>query len=382
MGTITDGIIRTQATTTAPESGTINTLHFYSSYSGTGTNCLVRPVLYQDGASPALVTYGGEVSYSSGTEEWKTLDITDDSITASTGYLLGVWVNSTSGGNACRYRWDSDASYRLKSDTFTYHSTNPPSDPLVVDATLTSRRMSLYGTYTADEVEGEPSQVFQKLNYTYDDVGNITQITDYSDTGTGKIAQYTYDDLHRLTNASTTVASSTPFTHTYTYSKTGNIATSTPAGEYFYAGTGYTNPHAATTINGVSLSYDRSGNLTNYGSNTYGWNYRNELTRASTTNALMVYDYDHTGQRVRSYNQTTNENRHTPNKFYNVGGLEAVKHIFAGNDLIATVASSSAPNTIALTATSTDISTGFTSGPSTKNIAHTTSGSNRLLVLL
>ena len=84
---------------------------------------------------------------------------------------------------------------------------------------------------------------------------------------------------------------------------------------------------------------------------------------------------------LRSYNHTANENRHTPNKFYNVGGLEAVKHVFAGNDLIPTVASSSAPNTIALTATSTDISTGFTSGPSTKNIAHTTSGSNRLLVL-
>jgi hypothetical protein len=81
FATITDGIIRLSVTHAAPENGTLNTIHFYSGYSGSGTNCLVRLVLYKD-SDLSLVTYGGENSYSTpgpGTEEWKSLDITDAS---------------------------------------------------------------------------------------------------------------------------------------------------------------------------------------------------------------------------------------------------------------------------------------------------------------
>jgi YD repeat-containing protein len=258
LATITDGIIRLSVTHAAPENGTINTLHFYSGYSGSGTNCLVRPVLYKD-SDLSLITYGGENSYSTpgpGTEEWKTLDITDASITSGTNYDLGVWVNSTSGGNACRYRYDTDASYSLKSDTYTYHATNAPADPAVIDSTLTSRRMSLYGTYTASGGGGGATttvDILQKLIYTYDANGNITQITDNSQTGTGKIANFVYDPLNRLTSASTAAASSTSYTHAYAYTSIGNISSSTPAGTYSYAGTNYANPHAATSIGGTGM---------------------------------------------------------------------------------------------------------------------------------
>jgi hypothetical protein len=36
----------------------------------------------------------------------------------------------------------TDASYSLKSDTYTYHATNPPADPAVIDSTLTSRPLN------------------------------------------------------------------------------------------------------------------------------------------------------------------------------------------------------------------------------------------------
>ena len=49
---------------------------------------------------------------------------------------------------------------------------------------------------------GTPTML-QNISYTYDGVGNITQITDRSDTGAGKSVTFGYDDLHRLTLAST-----------------------------------------------------------------------------------------------------------------------------------------------------------------------------------
>jgi len=89
----------------------------------------------------------------------------------------------------------------------------------------------------------------QDVTYTYDGVGNITQLVDASVSGTGKTVNYTYDDLSRLTVASTTSASSTPYGQTFSYDALGNI-TSGPAGTYFYNATSsaYANPHAVTSL--------------------------------------------------------------------------------------------------------------------------------------
>jgi len=61
----------------------------------------------------------------------------------------------------------------------------------------------------------------KNISYTYDAVGNITSITDYS-TSTAKTVQFAYDDLYRLTYASTTAASSTPFKQTFAYNSLVN----------------------------------------------------------------------------------------------------------------------------------------------------------------
>ena len=44
---------------------------------------------------------------------------------------------------------------------------------------------------------------------------------------------------------------------------------------YSYAGMGYANPHAPTSINGVTHTYDNNGNLTNAHSTDLGYNYTN-----------------------------------------------------------------------------------------------------------
>ena len=157
-------------------------------------------------------------------------------------------------------------------------------------------------------------------------MGNITNIADYS-TSTGKIIDYTYDDLYRLTNATTSAASSTSYAHSYTYNAIGNLTTKSDVGSYTYAGTNYANPHAPTTINGVTYAYDNNGNLTTAGSNTYTWNYRDRLTQVATGTATVTYGYDHDNQRVWQ-RTTTSATTTYPNRYYTVSGATTTANVF------------------------------------------------------
>jgi RHS repeat-associated protein len=91
----------------------------------------------------------------------------------------------------------------------------------------------------------------QDITYTYDGVGNITQLIDASISGTGKTVNYIYDDLSRLTSATASNVSSSPsYTQTFLYDALGNIL-SGPAGTYSYAGSAgsnYANPDAVTNL--------------------------------------------------------------------------------------------------------------------------------------
>ncbi len=93
---------------------------------------------------------------------------------------------------------------------------------------------------TASGGGGGPTGSFvekvQDLSYTYDAVGNVTQIVDRSSTLSQATTSYEYDDLYRLTRASTTQASTTPYLRTYTYNALGNIMTASDLGAYTYGG--------------------------------------------------------------------------------------------------------------------------------------------------
>ncbi len=195
---------------------------------------------------------------------------------------------------------------------------------------------SAWSTTTATFGQGILPEIttIQDLYFFYDDVGNISEVRDYSGTGAGKKVVYQYDDLYRLTLASTTAASSTPFRHVYEYTAIGNLSSSTPAGAYTYAETGFTNPHGPTSIGGLSLTHDNNGNLTAYGSETYTWDYRNRL--ATSTNGTPIgYAYDYLGERVRKATGVATTTY--PNKFYNADATTKTKHIFTpSGDLVAT----------------------------------------------
>jgi RHS repeat-associated protein len=141
--------------------------------------------------------------------------------------------------------------------------------------------------------------VLQNISFTYDAMGNITQITDNSTSGQGKAVTYEYDDLHRLVTASTTAASSTPYRQTFTYSAIGNLTNKSDLGSYTYAETGYTNPHAPTTIGSTNYAYDNNGNVTSAGTWTYAWDFLNRLTSVGSSTATTTNLYDDVGERVK-----------------------------------------------------------------------------------
>jgi RHS repeat-associated protein len=115
-------------------------------------------------------------------------------------------------------------------------------------------------------------------------------------------------------------------------------------GSYSYAGMGYANPHAVTSVGGTTYTYDNNGNVTAIGSLDYTWDWRNRLASAERNGGgTTSYGYDHTGQRV--FQATGSATTSYPNRYYNVASSSlaatTTKHIFSTDGtLLATVVSS------------------------------------------
>lgn len=181
----------------------------------------------------------------------------------------------------------------------------------------------------------------QNLTYAYDNNSNITQIVDASDTDSSKTVDYVYDDLNRLTSATATnvAGGQSTYTHTFAYDALGNI-TSGSVGTYLYQGTGYANPHAATSINGTTVVYDEDGNVTDDGTLENTWNYKGQLENTTDGVFSIDYLYDQEGNRVFSSDGVTDT--HYANKLYSTDGTTDTKSIYAGDVLVATVETVSA----------------------------------------
>jgi RHS repeat-associated protein/uncharacterized repeat protein (TIGR01451 family) len=150
-----------------------------------------------------------------------------------------------------------------------------------------TQRLNQLRVYTAS------SNLFNR-GYAYDNIGNITGITDHRDATNNQT--YTYDHQDRLTSWTRNGV-----TQTYTYNSIGNLTSKTGVGVYSYPAGGATSvrPHAPTSVNGASYSYDANGNLLSGGGRTYIWDSKNlpkQVTYGSTTES---YSYNADGQRVR-----------------------------------------------------------------------------------
>lgn len=204
-------------------------------------------------------------------------------------------------------------------------------------------KMTSSGTLTLTAGGGGfvATTTLQDLNYTYDATGNITSIFDLSGTNAYAKTFFTYDNLYRLTSASTTNATTTNWIQTYAYNDLGNITSKSDVGSYTYAGTGWANPHAPTTINGVTYTYDKAGNLTGYGSNSFSWNYRNRLIDTNNNGTSTHYLYDFNDQRVQQdvkIGASATSSTKYFSKLFETKGATTTLYVFLPNgELLATV---------------------------------------------
>ena len=213
---------------------------------------------------------------------------------APTGSLKD-YHNGNGGSSSVNY----DALGRVSGET--YHnasgSTYNRQIGYVTNGTSTSNLPNRL-TYTASTGEN-----WSDIQYTYDSVGNITEIND----GTRRYV-YVYDALGQLT--SETIYRGTQVTpeyfYTYTYDRAGNLVTGGGfenflASDYSFS---YTYGNAQwgdqlTALNGQAVTYDRSGNPLSYRGKTLVWTDEQFLEKyCYDSSVYYVYTYNRDGIRT------------------------------------------------------------------------------------
>ena len=138
-------------------------------------------------------------------------------------------------------------------------------------------------------------------SYTYDGRGNITAISDGTDT-----TAYVYDAKGQLTRENNQAANKT---WVYTYDNGGNITskteyaytTGTPGSptstkSYTYGDTSWKD--LLTGYDGATLTYDTIGNLTSDGTWSYTWQHGRQLASAGNGTKSLTYAYNADGRRI------------------------------------------------------------------------------------
>ena len=156
----------------------------------------------------------------------------------------------------------------------------------------------------------------QDITYTYDKVGNITQISNAAGVvntlGNIYSYSYTYDSLYRLTSGYGSVGSGKPlanYTLNMQYEADGRIIQKNQSGRTRLNGTVQTfndsrlytyntsQPHTVQSISGTNYYWDANGNMTNDGGAILTWDEENRLTRHSKSLKKACFFYDAAGER-------------------------------------------------------------------------------------
>jgi len=124
-----------------------------------------------------------------------------------------------------------------------------------------------------------PSKQLQNLEYQFDNIGNITHITDNVNTAT---QTFQYDDLSRLTQAQGAYG-----TLNYEYNSIGNMVNN--RGVVCTYGQDNRKPHALTyTSDGLRLVYDENGNLKQKGNQFLYYDAENHLIKVETAQKARI----------------------------------------------------------------------------------------------
>ncbi|MBL1436299.1 MAG: hypothetical protein COB08_008885 [Rhodobacteraceae bacterium] len=138
--------------------------------------------------------------------------------------------------------------------------------------------------------------------YTRDAAGRITT---YNGSQTGQSFDYEYDYAGRLLFAHT--MGTTDGVEAYTYDAGGNMLSNAAVGTYTYPSSLAPRPHTPTVVDGETLSYDASGNMTVGLSNKIiTYDYNNRPTSVLFAGIQTDYTYGPDGARQTKTVNTTN----------------------------------------------------------------------------
>lgn len=234
----------------------------------------------------------GNTAYATGERVYKTYDARTGLPVGASSNTEGVIVDSTT--------WNNAGQLRVRK-----YGANGANG--IVDLRYNDNTLRL------TENRGGPSGstgAWQKLQYFYDNNGNITRIKDFRNSSQRQC--FTYDALDRLKTAYTDSADCNGHTNhgqgnyneTYNYNSGGNLTFKTGNGDYTYGDN--LHKHAVTaTSDGSTFMYDVDGNmkqrnLAGQPNQTLDWDVDQRLdsvTTAGGDTTTFVYDAD--GQRVR-----------------------------------------------------------------------------------
>ncbi|WP_196139390.1 RHS repeat-associated core domain-containing protein [Aliikangiella sp. G2MR2-5] len=131
--------------------------------------------------------------------------------------------------------------------------------------------------------------------YTYDNVGNILNIT-ATKAGTGQPnlnRAYTYDEMNRV-KAQTNGSYYGVGTENFQYNEIGNITVKNSI-SYKYPDAGDAHPHGLTRFGNRTYGYNDNGDITNYNGTTVTYNKAHQVESVGDESYL----YDYTGRRVK-----------------------------------------------------------------------------------
>ncbi len=180
---------------------------------------------------------------------------------------------------------------------------------------------------------GKPSEPqLLNLTYVYDNLGNISTMTDAIDSSRSQA--FLYDELNRLWQAQSTSYG----TLSYDYDQIGNI-TSKEGLTYTYDQTGL-KPHAVRTTlpDGKTYNYDPNGNMLTDGTRMIVYNEDNMPKSVTAYGKTINFTYDYNGQRVKKA-APTGTNIYIGKHYECKAGI-CSKYIFAGGVLVANKVSS------------------------------------------
>ena len=187
--------------------------------------------------------------------------------------------------------------------------------------------MTVTGTGAWTEASKTFATTLLKNSYSYDSVGNITNI---NDSIWGETQTFGYDSLYRLTSASATGGQAN-YNETYQYdAATGNLVNKNGLVLNYPSPNG-ARPHAVTSAGSNTYGYDANGNQitrTIAGQTvTLAYDAENRLVSATGTNLSATFTFDGDGRRVKSV--VNGETILFAGGHFELKGNEVTKYYFA-----------------------------------------------------